>query len=79
MDVNGDQANLALLLQQSDTFPHYTNYQPLDQATRSIRLLHIRHESDGEIYATIVHASLDDEQIAYEALSYCWGPQPYRK
>lgn len=73
MDNQDDQTDLALLLQQSDASPHYKDYQPLDRDTKSVRLLHIWRAFDNEIHAKISHASLND-QIEYEALSYCWGP-----
>lgn len=50
------------------------SYQPLTSTTM-IRLLKLHQQSDDEeIRSSLEFADLDDQDLDYEALSYCWGP-----
>ncbi|CAM1507403.1 Fc.00g070440.m01.CDS01 [Cosmosporella sp. VM-42] len=47
-------------------------YSPLKQS--EIRLVRVRANEQGELYATLEHVTLNfDDPIAYSALSYVWG------
>ena len=60
-------------------------YNPLNSSTGEIRLIQwLPTESDNddgeEIRCQLMHVSLDDEGLKYDALSYTWGdPQPSQK
>ncbi len=49
-------------------------YQPLDDATQSIRLIRLQPASSfgSDVHCDIYHVTLDTQPI-YEALSYAWG------
>lgn len=67
-------ADLAILLSDPHQWPNFKGYRPLSQQTREIRLLEIHVDEAKTLRGHIRHASLKDEEIEYEALSYCWGP-----
>jgi hypothetical protein len=51
------------------------NYSPLE-SSRTIRLIELFQETDGfqsPIICRIHHVSIDNEEVQYRALSYCWG------
>ncbi|KAF7186847.1 Heterokaryon incompatibility protein 6, OR allele [Pseudocercospora fuligena] len=60
---------------QKDAHEH-TVYKALEPLKKEIRILHISPSlSDGRIVGFLEIVSLEkDEELAYEALSWCWGP-----
>jgi hypothetical protein len=50
-------------------------YQPLAPESREIRVLGLYPGSGDEIYVQLLHCSLEDSSLQYEALSYCWGDE----
>jgi hypothetical protein len=62
-----------LLTSNSDQWPNYHGYKPLDRTRREIRLLRISCENEGAVLSCeLMHRSLEDEP-QYNALSYYWG------
>jgi Heterokaryon incompatibility protein (HET) len=51
-------------------------YRPLQPQKTEIRILLLLPAEDiaADIHCRLCHESLDDENLAYEALSYVWGP-----
>jgi hypothetical protein len=46
---------------------------PLDESRREIRVLKFLEPQDSIISVSMLAISLDDPNIGYDALSYCWG------
>lgn len=75
MESTQISADLAILLRDPDEQPNTNIYKTLSSERLEIRLLKIWIDRDTNIlHGTIQHASLYDESVQYEALSYRWGP-----
>ena len=63
-------------IQEAQQIKRSPTYRDLDPKLNEIRLLHILPAKRGKrIECRLSHASIDDEQARYQALSYVWGAQ----
>jgi len=76
MEVHGTQRPIDILMTDAPLARNDVefSYQDLDESSDEIRLIKLNPGTgDQSISCSLMHTSLNDLRLPYEALSYCWG------